>query len=282
MTDLYRRQASLELRSGATVTMVSGVRLAFKVSRDDTTHANLAEVKVYNLNETTRASIARGSTLDLVAGFVDVYGSIFRGGVYDVAVAGSGADIITTIKASDSVGSGSLALGYKGAVAWEVVAVAACRSVASSCGVRLGNSLDAIVSAPLAPSYPRGYACRGRALPELSRILAVGGLSVSVQSGDLQLVGQSVGVGPLQVISLTAASGLVGSPVVAGRRPPGSPPDKTPKGHVIKALLQSRIFPGAMVSVESMALTGQYRVKSIGHQGDTEGSEWFSEVEVYP
>jgi len=282
MIDLYRRVVSLELRVGATVMVVSGARVAFDVKRDDSTHANLADIKIYNLAETTRAQIKRGAILDLSAGFVDVSGSIFRGAVYEVQPAiPSGGDVITSIKASDAAGSGSISLAYKGSTSWATVAMAACRAVSGACGVGIGNAAS-VISTAIAPAYPRGYSCRGRAMSELARVLAVGGLSVSVQSGDLVVLREASAVGVGQVVSLTANSGLVGYPTVAGRKPPGSPPDKSPKGHTIKALLQPRIYPGSMVSVESVTLTGQYRVKSVGHSGDSEGSEWFSSIEVYP
>jgi len=279
MIDLYRRSMAIEFRM-ATVLRIDGARVIFDIKRDDTAHANLADIKIYNLAESTRSKIKRGVVVDLTAGFIDVSGSIFRGSVYEIQTAGAGADIITAIKASDAAGAGTLALSYKGATPWSTVAIAACRAVSGVCGVRLGNSIEAIGQSS-APSYPRGYACKGRAMPELSRILAAAGLSVSVQSGDLVVLVEGVAAGVGQVISLSPATGLIGTPALAAHKPPGAPPDKSPKGHVIKALLQPRIYPGCMVHVESSVLTGQYRVKSVGHSGDTEGSNWFTGVEVY-
>ncbi len=79
-----------------------------------------------------------------------------------------------------------------------------------------------------------------------------------------------------EVYELSPESGLLGSPEPVPYRE-GLP-------HLLKArsLMLPDLRPGALIILTSDAHSGQYRCRSMEHQGDTEGGPWFTEVELQP
>ena len=86
-------------------------------------------------------------------------------------------------------------------------------------------------------------------------------------------------------------SGLIGSPerIIKGvKRIDKSKKRKVKKtkadkkaGWRVKCLLQPTLNPGDLIYLESIPVTGWFKIESLKHTGNYDGPDWYSELEVY-
>ena len=101
----------------------------------------------------------------------------------------------------------------------------------------------------------------------LDALLAPRGIRWYVQGGEV-LFGNDVGTPLAGNFTLSQASGLIGSPA------------RTEDGMKAKMVLNADIELGQDITLQSIQLTGQYKVKTILHQGDTRDGEWATGIEA--
>ena len=204
MTDLFRRQCSVIVGG----LRIDGLRVGFSVEKKDTREANKATITITNLSAETRARFDAKARIILEAGYVGGVGAVFIGTSYKTTHKRSGADMVTTIEASDG---GKEIAGQKGS--WSFAAGARCDIVVRAVAAGLGLPLSTgSVIAPTLPSFRNGWAFVGGAADALDAVTKACGLAWSVQDGQLQIVKSTDPRDGQSAVVLSSSTGMIGSP----------------------------------------------------------------------
>ena len=259
---------------------LSDIDLIFKVERSTRREPNTAEIQIFNLNDTSRASIERGAAIRLRAGYGANPSQIVRGDVRDVWTVGDQVDRTTFVTSRDggtAYAEAPISRAYgPGTRCGQVL-----RDVVSALGIGEGNLSEFEAAFQLrtgASTFADGYVAHGRASRILNDLLRGAGLRWSVQNGALQILRSGA---PLQTqeIVLSSDTGLVGSPTWddQGHRTGGA------RGVVsAKCLIQPGVEPGRKVRIESRDITGDFEVRKVAYNGDTRGQDWYATIEGRP
>lgn len=249
------------------------MRVDFQVSKGIGSTPNRISVTVWNLSESHRNGVGKEfDTITLEAGYDPDgtggnVGVIATGQIRDVQHERTGADILTTL----SCGDGDLA--YRKATISRTFpagtpvpdVVAALHEAMRPFGVdrgewRFPNDVK---------TFKRPYSIAGSCARELDVLGRGNGFYWSVQNGALEII---PGDGALdRLVSLSAASGMVGSPIL------------TDNGARVRCLLNPEIMPGHRVKVESdlieiNAENGVYRVSRVDFGGSNTEGEFMATV----
>lgn len=285
MTAQFGRVYRLLIGTRSEVIDVSDMRFKFKVTRGDIQTPNTAEIRVYNLNQTTAQQIRDEFTdVTLEAGYPGNRGVIFRGEAKQVR---RGKESTTDSYLDISAADGDSA--YNHAVV----------SVSLKAGSGPVDHAQALVDA-MAPhgvdggdraalsdkQLARGKVMFGLARDHARRLARSEQQSWSIQDGRLTLIPESAYL-PGDVVELTAATGMIGFP------------EQVQDGIKVSCLLNPSIKVGARVHINnasirdfkfgltlgafaqnefvpSKANDGIYRVLYAEHAGDTRGQEWYT------
>jgi hypothetical protein len=273
--------------------LLKGLDVDFTITRSLDVTANTAELLIYNLSEASRKHLAQQATDNGVvckidAGYredpfaasvsaaltgivPDESPQIFLGEMRTVTSVREGADWITRLSAGDGDQL------KKQRVSFSVGPGASFQSVVNKMvdGVKAGvkDSARALLKgefAEVGKALTEGFSVDGYLGDELPRVLRSGGLEMSVQNGQLQILPIGKALGDV-AIKLTPNTGLVGSPEVGN------------KGRVtVRCLLTSKVYPGRKIKVESQNVTGVYRCHTITYAGQTAGNDWYCDIEAEP
>jgi hypothetical protein len=158
------------------------------------------------------------------------------------------------------------------------------KDAAASMGVTLPAAIAnlSIMQQPLAA----GLALTGPTRDVLTQLLAPYGYNYSFQNGQLQIL-RDVDVRPGQAILVNQANGLIGSPEMTAPRNPAKSlraVQKSYRGAEVKfrTLLKPELIPGGLVQLESQTVTGTYKMTDVGHDGETRGTPWYTDVTARP
>ena len=245
----------------------SDLRVSFDIQRTSRSKPNPAKIVIYNLSKSTREAISERLTpVRLVAGYGGQAGQIFSGQLDSAEHGKAGATIVSTIHASDGRGawqSYATAKGWRGGTPWAEVV----RELATSMGLEVGPASLAQVT-----GSARGtYAVQGYAWREMDLLIATLGLQWSIQDGALQVV-QADKTTQESVVLLTPDSGLVGVPRFTDPKISRVGRNRTRRVRSaveVNALLQPEFKPGRYIRIESQTMTGDYRLDSVHHKGDS-------------
>lgn len=265
---------------------LSALRIKFSVKRSDTVTPNTADIRVYNLDESTAILIRKEFTrVVLQAGYQSNFGVIFQGNIKQVIlgresatdtfidiVAGDGdraynfAIVATTLKAgsnqNDQIKAAALAMSAK--------------------GTTLGHVGD------LPPNQlPRGKVMYGNARKYLSNAADNTGKIWSIQDEVVVFNGKSTYL-PGTAVVLTSKTGMIGTP------------QQTNEGVNAKCLLNPNIKIGGRIKIDNASIQrfkinlavpnspanipapltadGVYYVLVAEHSGDTRGVEWYTSL----
>jgi hypothetical protein len=255
---------------GGQALRVTGLDVAFRVSKTLAREPNTAEVQLWNLAPSTRQRFeaVKRQRIRIEAGYGDGLGVIFEGDLRKGASHRDGPAVVTTLEAADGERA------YRGArvnrsFGPDTSLRSVIESVARSLGLGLGN-LDEVSDADfegLGQSYAEGTVVSGPARDELDGLLRSAGIEWLIQDGVLQLLVRDRAL-RATAVRLTPGTGLVESPSLDSE-------------NVLRAraLLQPGIYPGRKVVVESEFITGTYRVQRAEYLGDTRGGDWIVEIE---
>ncbi len=263
---------SYKQTSGQVVEMTD-IRVVFSITKTVERTPNTAKITVYNLSERTRAGMqSKGSRIILQAGYETTLGTVFFGDSRHIDHRHVGPDWITSIEAGD----GSRAFRHariKQSRKGSVPRGKALADTVQAMGLPGGAQLAGVIAeASASGSFEHGWTAHGRAATELTRILTPLGYDWSIQDGTIQL--QKPGTAVAEMVVLTPGNGLIGTPEHGDPEKPGKPPVVK-----FKSLLQPKLRAGGRVKLESRQHSGAYLIKHLVHSGDTDGGEWFSDIE---
>jgi len=265
---------------------LSQLRIKFSVKRSDTQTPNMAEIRIYNLEEETANLIKKEfSKVILQAGYESNFGVIFQGNIKQVY---SGRENATDTFLDIIAGDGDLA--YNFAIVNTTLAagvgqsdqINAAISSMNDKGVSAGN-----VSNSSNVKLPRGKVMFGMARDYLKQSAETTNTTWSIQDGKVQFVPVASYLSGEAVV-LTAKTGMIGTPV------------QTNEGVNIKCLLNPKLKIGGRVQLDNENIArlkinllvpgspanipapitddGVYYVLIIEYQGDTRGQEWYSTI----
>ncbi len=274
MSDLYGRRWSVTVND----LKVTDLRVAFSVKKSLGKEPNGCRLTITNLSEASRKKVeqSKHKPLILSAGYEKTEATIFSGKVRFAHSERDPADWRTEIESGDGEVEYSQN-HFKGSFRAGTSTRDTIKAAAAALGVGLGN-LDTMISALAKPNHVKGFSASGRASDILGTLLAGQGLSFSVQNGQLQVLRPDEPVDSSAVL-LSASTGLIGSPEVGT---PSGAGEKRKPSIKLRSYLQPQIRCGGLVEVRSNALTGQYLVTHLEHQGDSSGAPWYSLIEVQP
>lgn len=265
MSLLFDRRVSLTFGlPGETGTKIDSLRIAFKIEKTSEPFPNKAEIRVWNMKESSRSLAERsGLALFLDAGYVSNTKGIFVGTDGRVLSSREGADIITTFEYGDGEKEFQTKTFDKSFSPSTPI-----RSIFSSVIEALGLS-EGDTSGIKDETLLSGLTLSGPVRNHLDTLTARQGLEWSIQDGALQIIKRG-GTVLNGIVELGAGTGLIGSP------------KKKDKGLEVTSLLMPELVPGRTLQLNSRFLQGDYRILKVTHQGDTHGREWYSICEIEP
>ncbi len=267
MTQLFIREAKIQVDT----IVLTGLRVAFKITKTLRPSPNTCELRIFNLNPTHRDQIEQlqTATVKIDAGYAGAIATIFQGELRKARSAEDGTSIVTSLEGADGerrIRTARVSRSFGAGTGLDAVL----GHIAGALGVDPGNSSRAFQGAAFGNGmrvFAEGTAVDGSAADALTRIASAAGLEWSVQGGALQVLPRGRPLNTPAVV-LTPDTGLVGSPSL-----------DTTGIMKAKTFLMSDLVPGRLVNVTTRFVTGTYRVDKVEITGDTEGKDWHCSIE---
>lgn len=265
---------------------LSELRIKFSVKRSDTMTPNVADIRVYNLEEQTAIRIRKEFTrVILQAGYESNFGVIFQGNIKQVILGRESAtDTFIDIIAGDgdraynfAVVNSTIAKGgtQRDQINAALTAMAPKGVTAGNLGIQPTNQL------------PRGKSMYGNARNYLRDAAQTTQSSWSIQDEKVNFVAKKAYL-PGESVVLTSKTGMVGTP------------QQTNEGVNVKCLLNPNIRIATRVKIDNASIQrfkinlsvpnsaanipapltadGVYYVLVVEHSGDTRGVDWYSSL----
>lgn len=256
-----------------------GFRIAFEVVKSNDTKANKAVATIYNLAESSRVRFAevRRPRFIIEAGYQTTLARIFDGEATHVASSRDGPEFQTKITAADGLQAKraivNVSLRGKQTVGQII------RQVANAMGVEGAGVLSKALAGDFdgalaqAGAMISGGALHGTAEKIMADLSRAAGWEWSIQNRKLVILLPD-GYIEEEVIILGPGTGLIGSP--SRRR------DEKTKKEIVTARsqLQARFEVGGQVNLRSSEISGLFRIERVRAFGDTQGGDWFSDLEL--
>lgn len=294
MTDLINRESriiidgieihsSVELRKGKAVRQ--GLDVEFKVERNRRAQPNKAEVRIFNLNFSSRGKIQRlkeDAVVIVEAGYKGKVSEIFQGTVRDARSIKERVDWISVIEASDGGRSQRTARVQKSFPPGTNLNTVL-EFVASKMGLQIGNASKVLLgqaefklqAAGFGFEFVEGTVVSGAAADEFARLIASAGFEWSVQSGQIQLfaINGALSRSPVKLAAPSTfadGTGLIGSPEIGK------------KGLITgRALMNAQVVPGQLIELESQQVPrGLFVVRTATFTGAIQGQDWYVDFEA--
>lgn len=270
-------------------TVPTGLRLNFTIEKQFTDVADLAVLKIYNLNHESRKAIAqrwiypyktsRVRTLQISAGYENDFGALFNGGIERATNTRQGPDWITEIRASSAL---SQALHNVFDRNWQNDAGTSAKTIADRLfeegGLGKAKYSDGALQLMEELKIP-SFVASGSTLETLKKMMFSMGLVFTVDVNGALVVEPGNPVNSSEWIIVDEVSGLVGSPRVDNM------------GYEFRTLIDHRLTMGQLVKVESQTLEESVpglnalaTVLAVSIRGDTHEDDWYMDVKTmfYP
>ncbi len=265
---------------------LSQLRIKFTVKRSDTMTPNVADIRVYNLEEQTALRIRKEFTrVILQAGYEGNFGVIFQGNIKQVILGRESAvDTFIDIVAGD------------GDQAYNFAVVNATLAAGATTSDQVNASIQAMEGKGVSAGHlgefptnqlPRGKVMFGNARDYLRDSAQTTQKSWSIQDEKITFVGKKAYL-PGERVVLTSKTGMIGTP------------QQTNEGVNVKCLLNPNLKIASRVEIDNKSIQqfkinlsvpnspanipapltadGVYYVLVVEHVGDTRGVEWYSNL----
>jgi len=270
----FNRSASVMVVSnGQTATIVSGLRITFKVVKTRDKSLNSARIEIYNLSENTRNLLsAPKAKIILNAGYLeDEVSTVFKGDIVRAYTLKRPPEVVTVIDALDgrTASLTKLSVGYPAGTSAKTIL----NDVARISGLTSANLPDNN------RTHANGFSFTGLARDVLTKCAKLLGVDWSIQNDTLKCVPVNQSDNSrVQVLSVD--TGLIESPVKIGNIDP-TKQSTSIDGWKVTHLLLPSVEPGNKIVIKSQSLSSEvYSVATIEHNGDNFGDDWSSTLEV--
>lgn len=265
---------------------LSELRIKFVVKRSDTMTPNVADIRVYNLEEKTAIRIRdEFKRVILQAGYEGNFGVIFQGNIKQVIL---GRESATDTFIDIVAGDGDRA--YNFAVVNTTIAAGASQGDQVNAAVK-AMSDKGVTAGHLgefsAEKLPRGKVMYGNARNYLRDVAQTSDKTWSIQDEKITFVSKKSYL-PGERVVLTSKTGMIGTP------------QQTNEGVNVKCLLNPNIKIGGRIEINNASIErykinlsvpnspanipapltadGVYYVLVAEHQGDTRGVDWYTSL----
>ncbi len=257
--------------------VITDLQVKFNVKRDLSKHPHSCDVEITNLAEATRSALEQKPlSIELYAGYSGVNRLLFAGDVIFARSKQEGPNWTTMLQVAD----GSRATKHarvKRSYGANTSVKTVIRDVLKSMGQDMPANL--VSSRDLDAQFANGVVALGPARDELTRLLAPYGYSWSFQNNKVQILHDTES--RTDVLQINEDMGMIGTPAFGQPSKSGKLPHMT-----IEMLLFPELRPGGRILLQSVAVHGgkptMFKLKSVKHDGDNEGSEWFTKAEIQP
>jgi hypothetical protein len=279
MTLQFLRNA--RLRVGANDKLIreyQGFRITFKIDKSLASTPNTGIISIYNLNSSSQNLLeTKDAICTLEVGYGEELTQIFVGNIARVTNKKQGIDLITELELGDGE------LGYqKAKVDLSFPAGANITSVIDSVAntfkeVKNGGikTIKNTVSNTI-KTFATGFVASGSSKDVLDSLTKTAGLEWSIQDSELQFLQANKSTVETAIL-LSTETGLIGS---VGKLKSTTP--NAPSGGVeFACLLNPSLKCGRLVQLESLMVSGTYRVTKLIHEGDNFAGNWLSKCEAF-
>ncbi len=265
---------------------ISGLRTEFEITKDLSTTANRATIKIYNLSEETRNRIGKSDSYIEVRSGVNDEEILFIGNIRSVASTTNqkalkpafqgkrGLNMVTTIEALDglqSIRDTQISLSHGAGTAWSQVLEDVTKKL------NLSFHIDPKNINFTDHTLKNGEAFIGKAVTLLDKASEILGLSWSVQDNKILFIVKGSAFKNIPPI-ISAENGMVGSP----EKQTAKDNSQNSAGWNITTTLMPNIMTGSKVAItsEDIPSGSEFKVMDICHIGDTHGDSWTTKMEV--
>lgn len=261
MTLLFDRKIRVQMGN----VIVEALRIEFNVKKSLNVQSNKCDIKVFNLNEQSRAAINEKDGLLLFAGYFNPP-LIFKGFVDRVIHMDQSPNRVTHIRGVDgllAMTDPGKPLSVTGSTVVDII-----RKLIPLTGVGPGNFEDFVHGRD--PKKLTKFAATKSPYDSIVQLTSSLNADVTIQDGDFLFLAHGESISQ-DLAVLSANTGLIGSPDIG-------------KKGVTKArcFIQRNLTPGYQVRIESLAVPDKpvFRIESVDFRGDTHGPEWSAHLEL--
>lgn len=241
------------------------LHVSFSVERADTESSNTAKVTVWNLNPEHLAELNKDDCIVVLrAGYGSVMPLIFTGVVTFAKTSKDGSDVMTEIELVDNrieIRDTYVSVSYAGSVS--------CKTLIQDTADQMGLTVTFGYNVEF-KEIPNGYSYVGAASTILTKACDTSGLVWDIQNGVLQ-VKKPNDTMSREVYVLSAETGLIGTPE---RVQISEESESYQYGWDVEFLMNAAITIDDYVYLDSMSVTGYFRVYSITIEGDNVEGSW--------
>lgn len=241
----------------AGLTFTNAMDLEFTVPFDDDSEPNEAEIVVYNLSRATVGRLKSDEEISITAGYGSDTGVIFTGVISMVKSKWEGQDKVTTIKAIDNINQKDQDID----------------SISFKAGVKASYILKTLVGKLKLPiavfktrkdhTYTEAVTVSGGLMSNINQYAEVCGVSAYINKRKVYV--RHLSDGDDLGFTVTADTGLVGSPEEFTEEVDNEDYTETTSGVKFKMLLEHRITTASIINLKSRDLSGRYRVREGRH-----------------
>ena len=261
----FGRMLQLKIGNQYESIIIDHLRVTFSIKKTLTSDPNVAEISIYNLNDSNRNLIATKQyhLLELSVCYQhDMLRLIFCGDIINVENKLNDKDIITVLRCGD---------GYKAFTEKTIIKTVAkgqsdndlLNEAVNSFGIQKGS-----INLPNDRVLPRGKVMMCDTREVMHKIAINNNADWSIQDAQLVLIPKNKGLANNEGWIISRTTGMIGSP------------QKTDKGLEVTTLCNPQYRIGSLVRIESKLTeyNGDYKIESIEHNGDLYGSNWYSKL----
>ena len=261
----FGRVLELKIGNRKESIVINNLRVTFSIKKTLSSEPNTAEISVYNLNDSNRNLITgkQYHFLELSVCYKeDVLRLIFCGDILTVENKLTGQDIITTMRCGD---------GHRAYTEKTIIKTMQkgqkdsdfLNEAVSSFGVQKGA-----INLPNDRVLPRGKVMMCDTREAMHKIAINNNADWSIQDDQLVVIPKNKALANNEGWVISRNTGMIGSP------------KKSNDGLEVTTLCNPHYRIGSLVRVESKLTeyNGDYKVKSIEHNGDLYGTNWHSKL----
>ncbi|OCG02272.1 phage protein [Gilliamella sp. wkB112] len=261
----FGRVLELKIGNRKESIVINNLRVTFSIKKTLTSEPNTAEISIYNLNDSNRNLITskQYNFLELSVCYKeDVLRLIFCGDILTIENKIAEQDMITTLRCSD---------GHRAYTEKTIVKTLQkgqkdsdfLNEVVSSFGVQKGA-----INLPNDKVFPRGKVMMCDTREAMHKIAINNNADWSIQDDQLVVIPKDKALANNEGWVISRTTGMIGCP------------QKTNEGLEITTLCNPHYRIGSLVRVESVQTeyNGDYKIKTIEHNGDLYGTNWNSKL----
>ncbi|MCT6876545.1 phage protein [Frischella perrara] len=261
----FGRMLQLKIGNQNESIIIDHLRVTFSIKKTLTSNPNAAEISIYNLNDSNRNLIATKQyhLLELSVCYKDdMLRLIFCGDIINVENKLNDKDIITVLRCGD---------GYKAFTEKTIIKTVAkgqtdndlLNEAANSFGIQKGS-----INLPNDRVLPRGKVMMCDTREVMHEIAINQNADWFIQDGQLFIIPKNKGLANNEGWVISRTTGMIGIP------------QKNNEEVEVKTLCNPHYKVGSIVRIESRVseCNGDYKIKSIEHNGDLYGSNWYSKL----